>query len=205
MRHLRERGLQSLREQISNSPTKLKRLSKFAICALVAVLIITGLAAASIVTAQAHEANDGFSALTEVPKNFTIVYPLMAARRTSQFGPRTHPVHRVVRHHNGVDLAAPDGTPIRAIKNGVVVFADPHGAYGNLIVIKHKGDYTSHYGHCSKVLVRTGQQIRAGQIIGEVGATGKVTGAHLHLEIRKDGKPLDPDQLITKLAERAQG
>jgi len=141
----------------------------------------------------------------KLPSTFSIVYPLLGTRLTSPFGDRKHPVLRVSRHHMGVDLAAPEGAPIRAIKNGVVVFADPHGAYGNLVVIQHKDGFTSHYGHCSKILARPGSHVKAGDIIAEVGKTGRVTGAHLHLELRQNGVPVDPALLIKKLDEPAQG
>lgn len=173
--------------------------------ALLALAIILVALVASPGAAQDKQITRPSGLTISVPSNFTIVYPLMAARRTSGFGNRNHPVLKVQRHHNGIDLGAPTGTPIRSIKNGVVIFADPLGGYGNLIVVKHKNDFTSHYGHCSKILVRPGQTIKAGQIIGEVGATGRVTGAHLHLEIRKNGEPLNPDDLILKLSEQAEG
>jgi len=134
-----------------------------------------------------------------------LVYPVMSPRKSSTFGPRIHPIHRVRRHHNGVDLAAPEGALIRAIKAGTVVFADPHGGYGNLIVVSHTNGYTSHYGHCSEIRVQPGDRVNAGQIIGTVGATGAVTGPHLHFEIRKDGEPRNPEDYIPGLAKRGKG
>lgn len=133
------------------------------------------------------------------------VYPLMGTRVSSDFGIRRHPVLKTVKHHGGIDLAAPKDSPIRAIRDGTVVFADPYGSYGNFIVISHGGSYTSHYGHCASIQVRTGQKIRAGQVIGTVGSTGRVTGPHLHFEIRKDGAPQDPEKFIPDLASEAQG
>lgn len=133
------------------------------------------------------------------------VYPLMGTRISSDFGSRFHPVLKRTKHHGGIDLAAPKDSPIRAIREGTVVFADPHGGYGNLIVVVHPDGLTSHYGHCSSIQVRTGQRIRAGQVIGEVGSTGRVTGPHLHFEIRKNGVPLDPENFIPDLASEAQG
>jgi murein DD-endopeptidase MepM/ murein hydrolase activator NlpD len=135
----------------------------------------------------------------------SFVYPLMGTRVSSYFGIRKHPVLKVVRHHDGIDLAAPDGASIRAVSDGVVVFADPYGGYGKYIVIQHANNMTSHYGHCSQIQVRTGQHIKAGQIIGRVGSTGQVTGPHLHFEIRRDGQAQDPEKFIPGLALAAEG
>lgn len=133
------------------------------------------------------------------------VYPLMGTRVSSDFGSRKHPVLKAVRHHNGIDLAAPKGAAIRAIRSGIVIFADPYAGYGNLIVVKHNTGMTSHYGHCDKFKVRPGQPVKAGQIIGTVGATGMVTGPHLHFEIRINGNPHDPERFIPGLANDALG
>lgn len=133
------------------------------------------------------------------------VYPLLGTRVSSNYGKRSHPVKQVVRHHSGIDLAAPYGSSIRVIKAGVVVFADPHGAYGNLMVVDHGNGLTSHYGHCRTMLVKPGQKVKAGQIIGTVGSTGLSTGPHLHLEIRLNGKPQNPEKFIPGLASEAVG
>lgn len=130
----------------------------------------------------------------------TYVYPLMGTRISSDFGTRKHPIRKVVKHHNGVDLAAPEGAQVRSIQSGVVVFADPYGSYGNLIVVQHQNGITSHYGHCKTIQVKPGQRVSAGQLLGTVGATGKVTGPHLHFEIRKAGEALDPEAVIPGLA-----
>lgn len=133
------------------------------------------------------------------------VYPLVGTRVSSDYGWRKHPVVKAVRHHDGIDLAAPQGALIRAVRSGTVVFADPYGGYGNLIVVKHGNDMTSHYGHCSEIKVHTGQRVKAGEIIGTVGSTGRVTGPHLHFEIRINGVPENPEALIPGLAVEGQG
>jgi murein DD-endopeptidase MepM/ murein hydrolase activator NlpD len=134
------------------------------------------------------------------------VYPVMGPRTSSDFGIRRHPIRRKVRrHHDGIDLAAPVGSTIRSIASGDVVFADPHGGYGNLIVIRHRNGLTSHYGHCDQSLVRIGQKVRAGDVIGTVGSTGHSTGPHLHFEIRKDGEPQHPERYLPGLDLPAQG
>jgi murein DD-endopeptidase MepM/ murein hydrolase activator NlpD len=133
------------------------------------------------------------------------VYPIMSARLSSGFGDRNHPIYKVKRHHKGVDLAAPEASPIRTIAKGTVVFADPYAGYGNLVVIDHGNGLTSHYGHCNTMDVQPGQKIEAGHIIATVGMTGNVTGPHLHLEIRKNGEVKDPLGFLPFLSEKAQG
>jgi murein DD-endopeptidase MepM/ murein hydrolase activator NlpD len=135
----------------------------------------------------------------------SFVYPLLGTRVSSEFGTRKHPVRKVTRHHNGVDLAAPEGATIRAIQEGLVVYADPYGSYGNLIVIEHKDGLSSHYGHCSSIDVKTGMRVKTGAVIGTVGKTGTVTGAHLHFELRKNGAALNPEDFLPGLADVAEG
>ena len=135
----------------------------------------------------------------------SFVYPVMDPELSSRFGKRRHPVKRAVRHHKGVDLAAPADSPIRAVSGGRVVFADPYAGYGNLIVIMHDKRVTTHYGHCAKIKVKPGQKVKAGQIIGTVGSTGLSTGPHLHFEIRVDGKAKNPLEYIPDLAKGAAG
>jgi murein DD-endopeptidase MepM/ murein hydrolase activator NlpD len=134
-----------------------------------------------------------------------LVYPLMGPRLSSEYGKRKHPVLKSVRHHHGVDLAAPEASPIRSIAAGQVIFADPYAGYGNLIVVKHENGMTSHYGHCHTIKTSIGARIKAGQIIGTVGSTGISTGPHLHFEVRMQGAPTDPEQLLPGLAEDALG
>ncbi len=133
------------------------------------------------------------------------VYPVMGPRMSSDFGVRTHPIKKVRRHHDGIDLAAPVGAPIRAIAEGQVMYADPHGGYGRYIVIRHLNGFTSHYGHCEKVDVAPGAAVVAGQIIGTVGNSGVSTGPHLHFEIRQNGTAQDPERYLPGLADEAAG
>ncbi len=110
----------------------------------------------------------------------------------SPFSVRTDPLTGEIRHHNGVDLKAKYGDPVYAAGSGKVVFTGISGGYGNLIQIAHGNGYLTFYGHLSKIYAKQGQHVRKGVLIGRVGATGRVTGPHLHFEIRKAGKPLDP-------------
>lgn len=135
----------------------------------------------------------------------SFVYPLVGTRISSDYGWRKHPVRKAIRHHEGIDLAAPEGALIRAIQGGMVVFADPYAGYGNLIVIRHSSGMTSHYGHCKSIKVKPGQRVNAGEIIGTVGSTGRVTGPHLHFEIRFGGKSRDPEMYIPGLAVEGEG
>jgi murein DD-endopeptidase MepM/ murein hydrolase activator NlpD len=133
------------------------------------------------------------------------VYPVMGPRMSSDFGLRKHPIKKARRHHDGIDLAAPVGAPIRAIADGQVMYADPHGGYGKYIVVRHLNGITSHYGHCDTMEVLPGHTVTAGQIIGTVGNSGASTGPHLHFEIRRDGEAQDPESFLPGLAEEAAG
>lgn len=111
---------------------------------------------------------------------------------TSRFGWRTHPISGDRRLHTGTDFGAARGTPIVAAADGIVVSAGPRGGYGNTVDIAHGKGVVTRYAHQSLVLVRPGQRVRQGQVIGRVGSTGNSTGPHLHFEVRVDGRPRDP-------------
>lgn len=135
----------------------------------------------------------------------SIVFPLMAPRLSSTFGPRNHPVRKVHRHHNGVDLAAPKNSHVRAVAAGIVIYADEYGGYGKLVTIKHQNGYVSLYGHLRDMRVNPGERVNPGDIIGRVGSTGLATGPHLHFEWRKDGQSIDPLKVFPALAKDAAG
>ena len=111
---------------------------------------------------------------------------------TSPFGWRTHPVFGTRRFHAGMDIGAPDRTPIGAATDGVVVSAGWRGGYGNAVVIDHGGGVTTTYAHQSSVAVSAGQRVSRGQTIGYVGSTGYSTGPHVHFEVRVNGSPTNP-------------
>lgn len=113
-------------------------------------------------------------------------------RLASGFGMRMHPILKIGKMHNGTDFAANIGTPIYATGDGKVKSADRQGGYGNCVVINHGYGFETLYAHMNKYIVRSGQQVKRGDIIGYVGTTGMSTGPHLHYEIHKDGKPIDP-------------
>lgn len=135
----------------------------------------------------------------------SLVYPVMGPRMSSDFGLRRHPIRKQRTHHHGVDLAAPQGAPIRVIAAGQVVFADPLGGYGKVVVVRHASGLTSHYGHCDSIGVSIGQVVKPGDILGTVGSTGLSTGPHLHFEIRQDGKPQHPEKYLPGLDAPAAG
>lgn len=121
-------------------------------------------------------------------------YPVQYARITSSFSwRRYHPILGIYRAHLGTDFGAPTGTPVRATADGTVTFAGRDGGYGNVVMLRHFGGYTTRYAHLSRFAagVRRGTAVKQGQTIGYVGATGLATGPHLHYELRKDGRPID--------------
>ena len=110
----------------------------------------------------------------------------------SGYGYRRDPVYGTGKFHEGMDFSAPTGTPVYATGDGRVRSADWNSGYGNLIEIDHGYNYVTRYAHLSKMLVRPGQTVRRGDLIGHVGNTGKSTGSHLHYEVRLHGVPQNP-------------
>lgn len=119
--------------------------------------------------------------------------PLNYTRISSGFSlNRKHPILGTFQTHRAVDFAAPTGTPIETVADGTVVFAGWQGAYGNFIKIEHGGGIATAYAHLSKMNVKKGDRVRQGQVIGEVGTTGRSTGPHLHYEMYKNGELVHP-------------
>ncbi|MFY7839071.1 MAG: M23 family metallopeptidase [Lacibacter sp.] len=115
------------------------------------------------------------------------------SRLASGFGYRIDPVYKTTKFHAGLDFAAPQGTPIYATADGTVTLAGNSGnGFGNHVVINHGYGYETLYGHMVRVKARNGQKIRRGEVVGWVGSTGKSTGPHLHYEVHKNGRDLDP-------------
>lgn len=121
--------------------------------------------------------------------------PLEFSRVSSGFAMRFHPIFQSWRRHLGVDYAAPTGTPVRTVADGVVTFAGRQNGYGNVVQIQHSKDRATVYAHLSRIDVRSGQRVAQGQRIAAVGATGWATGPHLHFEFRVDGVHQDPLRL----------
>jgi len=121
---------------------------------------------------------------------------------TSRFNPRRlHPVTKRISPHNGTDFRAKVGTSVYSVGDGVVTSAYYHPAAGNYIVIKHGRKYTSRFLHLSKILVRKGQRVEMGQLIGRTGNTGRSTGPHLHYEFHVYNKPVDPMKVNLPLSQ----
>lgn len=110
----------------------------------------------------------------------------------SGFGYRMHPIYKIRKMHEGLDFAAPIGTPIYATGDGVIIAAGVERGYGNRIMISHGYGYATKYAHMSKFKVKRGQRVKRGDIIGYVGNTGASTGPHCHYEVYKSGKPINP-------------
>jgi murein DD-endopeptidase MepM/ murein hydrolase activator NlpD len=129
--------------------------------------------------------------------------PPAATRVTSGFGERTDPLDGTHKFHTGMDLAAPEGAPIRAAADGIVRRAGDRGGYGNAIEIDHGDGVSTLYAHASSVSVQPGDHIARGAQLGEVGQTGRATGPHLHFEVRLEGKPIDPTAALKAYGIRA--
>ncbi len=129
----------------------------------------------------------------ETGKRFLTRRPLQGGGRlASRFGWRVHPIFHTRKLHTGVDLASPRGTPIYASGDGIVERAGWSSGYGNYTLIRHVNGYETGYGHQSKIIVKPGDKVRQGQLIGYVGSTGNSTGNHLHFEIKINGNFVDP-------------
>jgi murein DD-endopeptidase MepM/ murein hydrolase activator NlpD len=120
--------------------------------------------------------------------------PIAFTRISSGFSMRVHPISGKWKQHDGVDFAAPTGTPIHAAADGVIETVGKSGGYGNLVVLKHWSGYSTSYAHMSRFAsgLRKGAKVKQGEVIGYVGATGWATAPHLHYELRHNKKPLDP-------------
>jgi len=110
----------------------------------------------------------------------------------SGYGMRLHPILKSWRMHNGMDFTAPTGTPIFASGNGKVVRANRSSTYGKVVYIDHGYGYKTVYAHMSKIKVRKGQKVKRGDVIGLVGNTGRSAAPHLHYEVQKNGRPVNP-------------
>jgi murein DD-endopeptidase MepM/ murein hydrolase activator NlpD len=118
--------------------------------------------------------------------------PLEFSRVTSGFGMRRHPIAQAWMKHQGIDYAAPTGTRVRSVGDGIVETAGWKGGYGNVVIIRHHGQYATVYAHLSRVAVRRGQRVAQNDTIGAVGQTGWATGPHLHYEFRVAGQARNP-------------
>ena len=138
------------------------------------------------------------------PANGKFRWPVNYPNITSPFGWRIHPVYNTKKFHSGIDIGGSYGVPIMAAGAGVVILVSKPvqgqntggSGYGNYCIIDHGGGFTTLYGHCRSVYVKSGQKVKSGQRIGEMGSTGTSTGAHLHFEVRKNGSPVNPERYL---------
>jgi len=130
--------------------------------------------------------------------------PLEFSRVSSGFGMRKHPIRGGWRKHEGIDYAAPTGTRIRAVGDAVVEFAGVKGGYGNVVILRHNGQYSTVYGHLSRIAVKRGARVAQGDTIGYVGMTGWATGPHLHYEFRIAGQARNPKSIALPAASPVQ-
>jgi murein DD-endopeptidase MepM/ murein hydrolase activator NlpD len=114
----------------------------------------------------------------------------------SGFGPRLHPIYRIVRMHSGVDIGGRTGDPVFAAKEGEILFAGHRGGYGNAVIIEHAGGVNTVYAHLSKIAVSAGDRVATGEAIGLIGSTGLSTGPHLHFEVRVGAVAKDPELFL---------
>jgi murein DD-endopeptidase MepM/ murein hydrolase activator NlpD len=130
-------------------------------------------------------------------RKFLMRTPIDGARLSSRFGMRRHPILGYNRMHQGVDFAAPTGTPIYAAGEGKVEIAKRNGGYGKYIRIRHTGEYSTAYAHLSRFAkgIAPGRRVRQGEVIGYVGTTGRSTGPHLHYEVLRRGAQINPLQI----------
>lgn len=148
---------------------------------------------------QLYEQSMSYEEITKIAENrsemlacMPAIPPLKFFRISSPFGERIHPIFHRRHHHSGTDMAAPRGTPIYASGNGVVKMARTAGGYGNCVYIAHGHGYISKYAHMQSFIVKPGQKVKRGECIGYVGATGTATAPHLHYEVHKNRRTVNP-------------
>jgi murein DD-endopeptidase MepM/ murein hydrolase activator NlpD len=147
--------------------------------------VVTGIVVAAVVLGGCASAPPPRTEAISVPGGWPL--PSGLAVVTSSFAEA-----RGLRHHQGLDLAAPEGTPVLATADGIVTLAERSGDSGRLVVIQHGGGWETRYAHLRRIGVERGQRVARGEQIGTVGRSGNASGAHLHYEVRCDGLPLDP-------------
>jgi len=126
--------------------------------------------------------------------------PLTNTYVSAAFGNRIDPINGGHEFHKGIDLNGETGDPIHAAADGIVMRADfDTGGYGNVVDIDHGNGYVTRYGHCSKLLVKVGDLVHAGDVIAKVGSTGHSTGSHLHFEVWINGAPVNPQPYLSKI------
>lgn len=120
------------------------------------------------------------------------IYPLQHAKVSSSFGMRLDPFLHTKKFHSGIDFIGEPGSKVRSSAKGQVIFSGTYAGYGNLVVVRHTDNLTTHYAHLWGARVHVGQIVQSGETLGFLGETGRVTGPHLHFEVRWNGIPINP-------------
>ncbi|WP_309085414.1 peptidoglycan DD-metalloendopeptidase family protein [Chelativorans sp.] len=149
---------------------------------------------------RVRELDDALDRLEDVKqraRRIPVANPIPGAAVTSSFGMRRDPILGRPAHHSGMDFRAPPGAPVRAAGAGTVVSAGWNDGYGRMVEVDHGNGITTRYAHLSRILVRKGEEIRNGALIGRVGSSGRSTGPHLHYEVRKNGRAVNPLKFLS--------
>ncbi len=136
--------------------------------------------------------------------DYPVIFPVKNPVVSSGFGMRIHPIYKLRKFHRGIDFTGAKGTPVYATGNGVVIRKGYHSGYGNFIEIRHASGFCSFYAHLSKAMVNVGDLVSITQPIARVGSSGIATGSHLHYEIRKGKRFLNPVGWCFCLLERVK-
>ena len=154
---------------------------------------------AALFDAKVKELDQALTALEAIKKEaqkLPIANPAPGLTITSTFGIRRDPILRQPAFHSGMDFRAPVGTHVQATAPGTVVRAGRNGGYGRMVEIDHGNGFSTRYAHLSRIVVKPGQKIRTGDVVGESGSTGRSTGPHIHYEVRRNGDAVDPLRLL---------
>ena len=145
---------------------------------------------------ELDEALEMLDRMKSEARRLPIANPSPGHSVSSTFGVRKDPLLGSPALHSGMDFRAPMGSEARVTAPGTVVSAGWNGGYGRMVEVEHADGFTTRYGHLSKILVKKGQQLSAGDIVGKVGSTGRSTGPHLHYEVRRNGEALNPSRFL---------
>ncbi len=170
-----------------------------------AALTLSGQRKAMFAMKQSNGSIEYFDASGQSAKKALMRTPIDGARLSSSFGKRKHPILGYTKMHKGADFAAPRGTPIYAAGSGTVEHAGRNGAYGNYVRIRHNSEYSTAYAHMKAVNTKRGRRVKQGQVIGFVGTTGRSTGPHLHYEILKNKKQVNPMKIKMPSGRKLKG
>lgn len=129
------------------------------------------------------------------PKDFI---PIIKGEISSRYGSRRHPITGKLKHHSGLDVRAPRGTPIHPPANGTIVFSGWRNGYGNTIIIDHGNGYQTLIAHNHKNIAKVNDVVTKESVIGTVGTTGWATGPHMHIEVTLNGKPINPEKFFKR-------